>query len=496
MEKKQRLRSTYYLDRSIISIAFPYCLFIILGSLLNIQYLFSNTNNKGISKNYNFNSNITFGEMGVNNMVVFRNLLDSKKNGKIEKNKLKQIKEIKKQDSNYELIKETLLKLHSLGYRQTPVNMQALPLAFSQSTIYPPLRGGKVEVLPFYKTDNQLQYLTLSENQLQELEASENSIVIGNTEFNCESQKFCSIENKFSFTRDPICFALSIDPLAEKFPSQSPYSALDNNSINKIDPNGMEAKDFETWLRDERWKLHSKIGDFMYDNIYSITSTEKLFDRAVKLGLWDKTQSLAMSYGKSIESDGSKALTDPVSPMAIQTLSASSTDGLNYGGYLSLGVNKGKPTLTLQAFANEKGENILNQNSATLNYSVGDDYAMLQLSSSIKYSDQDSKSFSQSASASFLLHDGNVHFSTLDFGSTYSNTSYSFVSKTSFDIEGKAQAISFSGKVNPYKLADSEGFSLSLPSTISGKLKSFSISGDVSLTHSYEDGNSLDGNLK
>jgi RHS repeat-associated protein len=33
---------------------------------------------------------------------------------------------------------------------------------------------------------------------------------------------------------------LSMDPLAEKFPSESPYSAMGNDAVNKIDPNGKE----------------------------------------------------------------------------------------------------------------------------------------------------------------------------------------------------------------------------------------------------------------
>lgn len=54
--------------------------------------------------------------------------------------------------------------------------------------------------------------------------------------------------NRNKLQKDPIKFGLSIDPLAEQFPSQSPYVAMDNNPIFKIDPTGesaMAAFDFD-----------------------------------------------------------------------------------------------------------------------------------------------------------------------------------------------------------------------------------------------------------
>ena len=51
---------------------------------------------------------------------------------------------------------------------------------------------------------------------------------------------------------------LSVDPLAEKFPHQSPYVFTDNNPINLIDPDGKAAakpplkgtKDFNDFVKD------------------------------------------------------------------------------------------------------------------------------------------------------------------------------------------------------------------------------------------------------
>jgi hypothetical protein len=40
---------------------------------------------------------------------------------------------------------------------------------------------------------------------------------------------------------DPVLFALSIDALADQFPSASPYNAMDNDPVNKIDLDGNES---------------------------------------------------------------------------------------------------------------------------------------------------------------------------------------------------------------------------------------------------------------
>src|SRR5690606_13665952 len=65
---------------------------------------------------------------------------------------------------------------------------------------------------------------------------------IGNTIYDTEQKKIAGFAkqdilfNQYNF--DPIVFALNIDPLAHKFPWQSPYTGIDNNPIWKNDPSG------------------------------------------------------------------------------------------------------------------------------------------------------------------------------------------------------------------------------------------------------------------
>ena len=72
---------------------------------------------------------------------------------------------------------------------------------------------------------------------------------------------------------------LSIDPLAEKFPHQSPYVFTDNNPINKIDPDGRAAidADFEPTkeghLRVEKGDTAEKL-----KKEYNLVVTDKNFE--------------------------------------------------------------------------------------------------------------------------------------------------------------------------------------------------------------------------
>ncbi len=144
--------------------------------------------------------------------------------------------------NDYNNLNATLFNLYALGYREMPEEMQNLLLNIAHgSTPFSPGRRAGDEGL--FATDQTLQYLTLSENLFPELESSENLIAIGNTTIDIQSQKISTINTtKKLVAADPISFALTIDPMAEKFPSMSPYNAMDNNPINMIDLDGRESE--------------------------------------------------------------------------------------------------------------------------------------------------------------------------------------------------------------------------------------------------------------
>ena len=105
--------------------------------------------------------------------------------------------------------------------RRTPTETplwRRVPIAIGKGEVFREVRG---EV--FQSIDKSITYYTLSSNHFPEIQTAQNNL----------AESFSS-NSKI----DATIFALSIDPLSEKFPSQSPYLSMSNNPINRIDPDG------------------------------------------------------------------------------------------------------------------------------------------------------------------------------------------------------------------------------------------------------------------
>ena len=140
-----------------------------------------------------------------------------------------------KSKTNHDL-ENILFTLNDLGYEQMPATMQANLMAEMQEPSDLSYNTPGEKSYPFSSINKSQFYYTLSKNKFQEIQQNNNLAMI-------DKKANQSVgENIF----DPVLFALSIDPLAEKFPSKSPYNAMGNNPINMIDPDGREVKDFWT----------------------------------------------------------------------------------------------------------------------------------------------------------------------------------------------------------------------------------------------------------
>ncbi len=121
------------------------------------------------------------------------------------------------------------LALANYGYIQMPQSMQqALVDNIQGISEIKTVRA----VSPFNLFDNRYTYTSLSKNKFPE---------IINFQANNQGIPPFSLGEKGAGDEglDLSTFALSIDPLAQKFPSVSPYNSVANNPMNRIDPTGM-----------------------------------------------------------------------------------------------------------------------------------------------------------------------------------------------------------------------------------------------------------------
>jgi hypothetical protein len=138
----------------------------------------------------------------------------------------------------YEML---LDKLHRLGYREMPLAMKnTLVKGWSRDSVTH--LAHKNYLTQPGKNGNQTRYASLSWGLFDEDIADKPTERYGQTLFSTKHHKITgfakeqTLYNNYSF--DPVLFALNVDPLAHKLPSQSPYSAFGNNPIYYVDPDG------------------------------------------------------------------------------------------------------------------------------------------------------------------------------------------------------------------------------------------------------------------
>jgi hypothetical protein len=160
------------------------------------------------------------------------------------------LKDIQGNSKTYQALESSLLALNNLGYSQMPQAMQEelLAIAHGNSLSSQERSIAAKGIFPFSSIAQGQCYYTLSEDMFPEIQQVTNLLTIGNTCINIQEQKIDHINtNQLACTNiiDPATFALSIDPMADKFPSESPYSAMGNNPISMIDPDGKKYKHVE-----------------------------------------------------------------------------------------------------------------------------------------------------------------------------------------------------------------------------------------------------------
>jgi hypothetical protein len=144
------------------------------------------------------------------------------------------------QQADFVAYEKLLTQLYQLGYREMPLEMKNTLLKQYNKTKIP------AQSASLASSKNGTPKASLTWGLYDERHAHKAIERYGNTLFDTRSHKITafateqSLYNNYNF--DPVVCAMNVDPLAHKFPWQSPYAAMDNSPIWKIDHQGSDAR--------------------------------------------------------------------------------------------------------------------------------------------------------------------------------------------------------------------------------------------------------------
>lgn len=114
----------------------------------------------------------------------------------------------------------------------------------------------------FKKYGHKKEMLTLSKGKYQEVFKNEEVVQIGTVLLNTKTNRVIKLlqedTTKTNYNAELSSRFLTIDPLAEKYYSISPYAFCANNPVNRIDPDGMDWYSFQEEYKDENGKTQTR----------------------------------------------------------------------------------------------------------------------------------------------------------------------------------------------------------------------------------------------
>jgi hypothetical protein len=148
-----------------------------------------------------------------------------------------------KDNQDYKNLEQLTTKLYQLGYKEMPLDMKNLLIQqWSRDSSVILVKQNYSPVAANKSVKNPTRNFNLAWGVFEEEIKDKPMERYGRFLYNTKLHKITAVApeqklyNDYSF--DPVAFAMNVDPLAHKFPWQSPYSAFNGNPIIYNDPTG------------------------------------------------------------------------------------------------------------------------------------------------------------------------------------------------------------------------------------------------------------------
>lgn len=219
---------------------------------LNLIYLA-----KGFEHKFNDNTNdfllqcadlvIKHDSLSMNALLLKAEITENRLFEKLKENKISTVAQARTNSKTKILLtsyEKQLSNLYNHGYREIPKDIQHIILSAMQGNKDGYITTDKTPN-PFAEFGEKTRYATLSWGLFDEMHYPVDTIQYFHASLNTKKNKiieFLPADTSKHYKVDPVVFAMSIDPLAAKYPDLSPYSAFANNPIMFVDQDGREPR--------------------------------------------------------------------------------------------------------------------------------------------------------------------------------------------------------------------------------------------------------------
>ena len=217
---------------------------------LNLIYLA-----KGYQHKYKDNTNdfllqcaglaFKYDSLSMNALLLKAEVTENRLLAAMKENKIKKLTNARTNQKTNNLLKsyeQQLSYLYALGYREIPKEIERNILAHIRQKNEGYILKDKTPN-PFAPIKAKQRYMTLSNGLFDEMHEAVDSIQYYHALLNTKTKKIIklfSIDSDNEYNVDPAVFALSVDPLSDKYPNISPYAYCAWNPVMLVDPDGRD----------------------------------------------------------------------------------------------------------------------------------------------------------------------------------------------------------------------------------------------------------------